>query len=212
MSASSRPRPSSWCRPPRRRSPPLSRALTTKPVVRSASPTSHDRANATPPKTAQGLAPAVTAGAVAGGGLLVLVLVIPLWRRRAYQRADAQGRVIIDSPPVPSGRARDPRLRPLVPAAAGPVRTVGHSVTVKLLGPLDIDGLVRSLTVSPEQGAPRLPGPAPRSATSPPPSCERHLGGGPRRAQRPAPCATTWWHSRALPPRDDGRRRPTTTR
>jgi len=110
--------------------------------------------------TRQASSPGLTtpqqAGAGAGGGLLVLVLVIPIWRRRAYRKADREGRVIIDSPPVitatrpQASNEAAPHAEQAtdesVSAAAGPV-TEG-AVVIKIVGPLEIDGLVRPITVT----------------------------------------------------------------
>ena len=87
-------------------------------------------------------------GAGAGGGLLVVVLVIPLWRRRAYRKADREGHVIIDSPPVVP-----PQPEPV--ATASVVNSQHHDagdegvVRVKILGPVEIDGLVHRIDSSP---------------------------------------------------------------
>jgi hypothetical protein len=97
--------------------------------------------------TSTGLSAPEKAAAGTGGGLVVLVLVIPIWRRRAFRRADTQGRVVFDAPPVPtSARAPPVEARP-VGGAAPEAESPG--VDVKVLGPVVFDGLVRPITTTP---------------------------------------------------------------
>lgn len=124
---------------------------TTEPVIHAASPQTKATTGPKRHKMATGIAPAVTAAGAAGGGLVVLLLVIPVWRRRAYVKADWEGRVIIDSPPVPRGD----EVTPAVTDQTNPAQSNGEVpaglVTVKILGPLEVDGLLHPLKLSPER-------------------------------------------------------------
>jgi len=92
-----------------------------------------------------------------GSGVVLVVLLVPIWRRRSFRRADAEGRVIIDSPPLPLGprleRAIDATskdrelIRPEpngVPLASGRI-----SLEVKVLGTVEIEGLLRPIELGP---------------------------------------------------------------
>jgi hypothetical protein len=105
-----------------------------------------------------GFAAPLAVGAGTGGGAVLLVLLIPIWRRRAYRKADAEGRVIIDSAPillsprVPAvleTRETRPIDQPVTdhPPDAGRAieRVKSPSVTIKVLGPVEIAGLVHSI-------------------------------------------------------------------
>jgi hypothetical protein len=79
-------------------------------------------------------------GAGTAGSVVLIVLLIPIWRRRAYRKADAEGRVIIDSAPID---------QPIADNRSDAGETVeqvnSRSVTVKVLGAVEIDGLVRPI-------------------------------------------------------------------
>lgn len=132
---------------------PVTVPITSEPVIRVASPKTQTEENPKRHTAANGIAPVVTAGAGAGGGLVVLVFVIPLWRRRAYRKADAQGRVLIDSPPVRT-TPREPAEIDLGPSTVAADSDIVGAVSlgdveVRILGAIDIDGLARPLTLSP---------------------------------------------------------------
>ncbi len=93
----------------------------------------------------KGLPVAAKAGIGAGGGLLVIVLLIPIWRRRAFRRADKQGRVIFDAPPVAAEEPAPPSDDDRKPE--DPSEKAG--VEVKVLGPVVFEGLVRAITTTP---------------------------------------------------------------
>jgi hypothetical protein len=97
----------------------------------------------TPVGRAVGFVSPLDIGAGSGAGVVILVLLIPIWRRRAYRKADAEGRVVIDSPPLllsplrppDSDRANDFEGRP--------------TVVVKVLGEVRVDGDVQPFEKSP---------------------------------------------------------------
>jgi len=123
---------------------------TTAPVIARAPATTHRRVHATRRTPATGLTTAQTVGAGTGGGIVVLVFVIPLWRRRAFRRADRQGRVIFDAPPVLTG-GPGPTAEPTPPTDGPPPEAAspGVRVEVRVLGPVIIDGLVRPISRGP---------------------------------------------------------------
>jgi hypothetical protein len=96
--------------------------------------------------SAQGLNTPLAVGAGTGGGLVVILLVIPIWRRRAFRKADREGRVIFDGPPVPTER---PGPAIAAPPAESPPEAVSSGVLVAVLGPVVIEGLVRPVTRKP---------------------------------------------------------------
>jgi hypothetical protein len=125
---------------------------TTQPVIHTAPPKKPADTTKKRVTTSGGLSTAATVGTAAGGGLVVVLLVIPIWRRRVYDKADKEGRVIIVSPPVPGAPppiegeppdAGQPEAE--APAAGGP------TVVVKVIGPVEVDGLVQSFGLKPEQ-------------------------------------------------------------
>ena len=123
---------------------------TTEPPVRQPQPEAHRPVPAQRHTTAKRFTPAETVGAGTGGGIVVLILLIPIWRRRAYRKADSEGRVMIDSPPVltvPPVRPADAEHTGTAPLAA----PSGGPVVVKVLGPVEVDGLVHPFGGSPEQ-------------------------------------------------------------
>jgi hypothetical protein len=132
---------------------PVTDPVTSEPVGHSVPPKTQAKANPKRHTEAKGIAPVVTAGASAGGGLVVLVLVIPLWRRRAYRKADSEGRVVIDSPPART-TPREPAEIDLGPSTLAADSDIVQAaplvdVEVRILGAIDIDGLARPLTLSP---------------------------------------------------------------
>ncbi len=88
--------------------------------VRRTTPTASSPRPSTKPRTSEPITPPIgktvglvsplDLGAGTGAGVVVIVLLVPIWRRRAYRKADADGRVIIDSPPI----LLSPRLPPAV--------------------------------------------------------------------------------------------------
>jgi hypothetical protein len=100
---------------------------------------------------------ALPVGAGAGGGIVVLVLFIPIWRRRAYKKADSEGRVIVDSPPLP-GTPNEPTSTDPVLEAEQTTGSQGAgvlalarigAVDVRVLGPLEIHGVLRPVRLLP---------------------------------------------------------------
>lgn len=92
---------------------------------------------------------AVRAASAGGGGLLVIAVVVPIViRRRRYARADRAGQVVIVSPP---------ELSPPPPPALGPGERPAEEASttlersVRMLGPLEIGGLVRPLRRQPAE-------------------------------------------------------------
>ena len=83
-----------------------------------------------------------------GGGVLLLVVVVPIFiRRRRYDRADREGRVVIESPPV-LVRA----TLPLPAPEAGAVQErapPGGVVEVAVLGQLEFRGLLHPTASAP---------------------------------------------------------------
>jgi hypothetical protein len=141
--------------PPPYSSVPTTQPVVTQPVVATASPKKSRTALGQRRTTAQGLTTANAVEAGTGGGIVVLVLFIPIWRRRAYKKADREGRVIIVSPPVPvvppalvatTGSPDADQLETEPGAASG-----GPSVVVKVLGPIEVEGLVQAFDLKPEQ-------------------------------------------------------------
>jgi hypothetical protein len=101
------------------------------------------RSHTTPVGRAVGFINPLEIGAGSGAGAVILVLLIPIWRRRVYRRADAEGRVVIDSPPLllsartppDSDRANESQGRP--------------TVVVKVLGEVGVEGEVQRFEKSP---------------------------------------------------------------
>ena len=89
------------------------------------------------------------------GGGAVFVVVLPIVvRRRRYDRADREGRVVIQAPPVPKVPPPPPPAARVARAPESP-EEAGEPppgpVVVKVLGPLDFEGLRAPLALSPER-------------------------------------------------------------
>ena len=131
---------------------PVTIPTTTVPVIPQAPATKNHPVHATRRTPVDGLTTAQTVGAGTGGGIVVLLLVIPIWRRRAFRRAEKHGRVIFDAPPVltawraPAPIAAPPTDGPREEAVSPGVWEV---VDVKVVGPVVFDGLVRPITSRP---------------------------------------------------------------
>lgn len=92
-------------------------------------------------------------GAAAGGTVVVVVIPLLFWRR-SYRKADADGRVLVASPPAP--RPPEPSEAPVEADVVGtePVVAVeGHSaVFVRLFGEhVDVEGLSRPIGAGPRE-------------------------------------------------------------
>jgi hypothetical protein len=143
--------------PPYRSVPTTTQPVITQPVAAKASPKKSRTVLGKRHTTAKGLTSAHAVEAGTGGGIVVLVLFIPIWRRRAYKKADSEGRVTIDTPPAPSsdGVAGAEKAAVVVtsPTAAPFAHFAGAvdkgTTDVQVVGPLEVEGLVRQITSSP---------------------------------------------------------------
>jgi hypothetical protein len=124
--------------------------VTTTPPSSAPTPSHVKHARVTRPAPGLSLPGQIGIGA-GSGGVVLLVLVIPIFiRRRRYDRADREGRLIIDSPPVLE------RVQPALPTAgtlqveeAAPDGDATGTVTVAVLGELEFRGLLRPTTSGP---------------------------------------------------------------
>lgn len=122
--------------PPASKAPPVRTTPTNAPAPPTKAASSKvSRHHATAVGKTLGFISPLEIGTGSGARVVILVLLVPIWRRRAFQRADAEGRVVIDSPPL--------FISPLSPPASD--RTdesdSAPSVVVKVLGPVEVDGL-----------------------------------------------------------------------
>ena len=130
-----------------------------------------------------GVSPAKAARrrAGAGGGLVVLVLVVPIGAGGPTE-ADREGRVILDSPPLlGAALGREPGS----PTMRAPTSRSCHldhvtSIVVKLLGWLEIDGLVPPIMAGPRRGDRSCSSCSTPGGASPPSSCGDIWVEGPR--------------------------------
>jgi hypothetical protein len=102
-----------------------------------------DRHHATGVGKTLGFISPLEIGAGGGAGVVILVLLIPIWRRRAYRKADAEGRVLVDSPPL----LLSPRSPPASDRANGSESR--PTVVVKVLGEVRVDGDVEPFEKNP---------------------------------------------------------------
>jgi hypothetical protein len=130
--------------PPPHKAPPIRKTPTsTAPPRTKAASSKATRSTGKTSGGSVGFVSPLDIGVTSGAGVVILVLLIPIWRRRAYRRADAAGRVVIDSPPL--------LLSPRIPPASDRARELDTppNVVVKVLGPVEIDGLVEPIKMSP---------------------------------------------------------------
>ena len=85
------------------------------------------------------------------GGLVVLgigaAIVVTVARRRAFYRADREGRVILVGPPTLSAAAMTARLAG--GAVGGDLHRARHGIVVKILGWLEVEGTKKPITAGP---------------------------------------------------------------
>jgi hypothetical protein len=106
--------------------------------------------------TSKGISSSVGLG-VGLGGLVVLgigaAIVVTVARRRAFYRADREGRVVLSGPPMLSAAAMAARLHGSDAegggAGVGDLPRTRHGIVVKILGWLEVEGTKEPITAGP---------------------------------------------------------------